>query len=65
MVLYNVACIYAKAGEIEDSMDCLERSVEAGLTLKGWIVNDTDLDAVRDHPRYEELLKSLDAAIGE
>jgi serine/threonine protein kinase/Flp pilus assembly protein TadD len=60
MVLYNVACIYAKLGELEESMNCLERAVDAGLTLKGWIVNDSDLEPIRGHRRYGPLIKKLD-----
>ena len=60
MVLYNVACIYAQLGEIEDSLDCLERAVDAGLTLKGWIVHDSDLEPVRGHQRYLALVEKLD-----
>jgi adenylate cyclase len=60
MVLYNVACIYAKMGDVEESMSCLERAVAAGLTLKGWIVNDSDLEPIRGHHRYAALIKKLD-----
>jgi serine/threonine protein kinase len=59
MVLYNVACIYAKEGEIGRSLDFLERAIKAGLTLKGWIVHDSDLDPIRSHPRYLEILGLL------
>jgi serine/threonine protein kinase/Flp pilus assembly protein TadD len=60
MVLYNVACIYAKLGNVEESLNCLERAVDAGLTLKGWIVNDSDLESVRGHQRYHALVEKLD-----
>jgi serine/threonine protein kinase len=60
MVLYNVACIHAQLENVEDSLDCLERAVDAGLTLKGWIVHDSDLEPVRGHPRYDALVEKLD-----
>jgi len=60
MVLYNIACIYAMLGDVEESLDCLERAVDAGLTLKGWIVNDTDLEPVRGNQRYVALVEKLD-----
>ena len=60
MVLYNVACIYAKLGKVEEALGCLEQAVDAGLTLKGWIVNDSDLEAVRGHQRYHALVEKLD-----
>ena len=52
---YNAACFYAKAGEIEEALDCLEDSV----TSRTWIENDPDLKALRDHPRYQALVDSL------
>ncbi|RKZ15405.1 hypothetical protein DRQ53_09105 [bacterium] len=64
MVLYNVACIYAKLGDVEESMSCLERAVGAGLTLKGWIVNDSDLEPIRGLRRYASLIKKLDELVG-
>ena len=60
MVLYNVACICAKLGNVEKSLSCLEDAVDAGLTLKGWIVNDSDLESVRSDPRYHALVRRLD-----
>ena len=64
MVLYNVACIYAKLGDVEESMNCLERAVDAGMTLKGWIINDSDLESIRGHRRYASLIKKLDDLVG-
>jgi serine/threonine protein kinase/Flp pilus assembly protein TadD len=60
MVLYNVACIYARLGSVNESLDCLERAVDAGLTLKGWIIHDSDLEPVRGHDRYHALVEKLD-----
>jgi len=31
----------------------------AGLTLRGWVLHDTDLDPIRGDPRFEAVLKSL------
>jgi len=62
MVLYNLACIFSKAGEVDDALDCLDRAVRGGLVQRGWIVNDPDLEAVRAHPRYAEVLAWVDQA---
>lgn len=59
MLLYNAGCIYALAGQTENSLDCLERSVDAGLRQRGWFVNDSNLDSVRDHPRFKAILRRL------
>ena len=62
MVLYNLACIFSKAGEVDDALDCLDRAVRGGLVQRGWIVNDPDLEAVRAHPRYADVLAWVDQA---
>ncbi len=62
MLLYNIACIKSLAGAKEQALDCLERSVRAGLVLREWLLHDPDLDPLRDDPRFAELLRSIDAA---
>ena len=60
MLLYNLGCIHALAGDPEESLDCLERAVAGGLSQKGWFIHDGDLDAIRSHPRFQQLLASLE-----
>lgn len=57
--MYNVACVYANAHEIEDAIGALEQAVGAGYAHKEWIQNDHDLDPLRNHPRFLELLQRL------
>jgi serine/threonine protein kinase/cytochrome c-type biogenesis protein CcmH/NrfG len=59
MLLYNLGCIYSLAGEPEEALDCLERAVELGLTQKGWYENDSNLDPLRDLPRFKALMRKL------
>ena len=59
MVLYNLACIHSLAGRYEDALDLLEKAVHHGLTQKGWIENDSNLEALRRLPRYKKLIKHL------
>jgi TolB-like protein/Tfp pilus assembly protein PilF len=59
MVLYNVGCIFSLAGETEKAINVLERAVERGLTQRGWFEHDSNLDPLRAHPRFQELLKRL------
>jgi adenylate cyclase len=61
MVLYNVACIQSLAGQTEEALGSLEKAVRNGLTQKGWVVHDSNLDPLRSHPRYQDLIKLLDA----
>jgi tetratricopeptide (TPR) repeat protein len=60
MLLYNVACIQSLAGQVEEALDSLERSVKNGLTEKRWLERDSNLDALRRHPRYQALLELIE-----
>ncbi len=59
MVLYNLGCIYAMAGEVVQAFECLERAVVLGLTQRGWYEHDSNLDSLRRLPRFKALLDSL------
>jgi adenylate cyclase len=58
---YNAACIYTSLGDIERAFDMLERVLpHAGYELKhGWIEHDSDLDPLRNHPRYQKILELI------
>jgi adenylate cyclase len=51
---YNGACLFARAGEIDKAMDCLEHA--SAFHDPDWIDNDSDLDALRDEPRFQALM---------
>ncbi len=58
MLLYNVGCVYALAGgEPDRALDCLEKAVSSGLAYLDWIRQDSDLDSLRDHPRFLTLIE--------
>ena len=59
MLLYNVGCIYSLLGCADQAITCLERAARNGLTQKGWYEHDSNLDPLRDHPRFQELVRSL------
>jgi adenylate cyclase len=59
MVLYNAGCIYAMLNMKEEALHCLEHCFEAGLKLRGWYENDSNLDSVRNHPRFKALLSKM------
>jgi len=60
MLLYNLACIYAIAGRPEEALDFIERSVRAGMNRLGWLQHDSNLDSIRQHPRYQALVRQLE-----
>jgi TolB-like protein len=63
MVIYNVACIFSLAGLVAPALDRLEQAVKAGLRQIGWIRNDSNLDPLRDHPRFAELMTWLEREV--
>jgi len=52
---YNSACFFTRYGNFDRALDCLEDSVIS----RTWIENDSDLDPLRDHPRFQAILDSL------
>jgi adenylate cyclase len=58
-VLYNVGCVYALIGEKDKALDCLEKAVFHGYGHKEWIRHDSDLDSLRDLPRFQKLLEAV------
>lgn len=59
MVLYNLGCFYSVAGMVDESLDCLEKSAEVGAISKEWVEHDSDLDLLREEPRFQALLQKL------
>jgi serine/threonine protein kinase/Flp pilus assembly protein TadD len=57
--LYGVACFYSRFGKVEEAIECFEKSLAAGFAHKDWIEKDSDFDAIRKDPRFQELLKRL------
>jgi Flp pilus assembly protein TadD len=58
-VLYNVACFYAVAGSSEEALDHLDKAIQNGFGHREWLENDSDLDSIRDEPRFQTLLQKL------
>jgi serine/threonine protein kinase/Tfp pilus assembly protein PilF len=59
-VLYNAACIYAGLGKLDMALDFFEKTIKAGYASREWIDNDSDLDPIRSHVRFQEALRKLD-----
>ena len=58
--LYNAACYYSLAGNVERAIDLLERACEYGSGSRDWFEHDGDLDPLRSQPRFQQLLARLD-----
>jgi len=60
VVNYNSVCFYALNGEAEKALDCLENCVlKVGMLNREWLEHDSDLDSIRDHPRFQEMMASF------
>ncbi|MFQ5927808.1 MAG: tetratricopeptide repeat protein, partial [Terriglobia bacterium] len=57
--LFNVGCVYAVLELPDLALDCLEKSLKSGFGFGDWMKSDAFLDSLRDHPRFQALLKSL------
>ena len=54
---YNAACFEALAGETDAAIEYLRRALELDRReVKRYAPDDSDLDSIRDDPRYTELL---------
>ena len=57
IVHYNAACFYSLAGNVEKSLECLENChLKVGNLNREWLLHDSDLDNVREHPRFARIL---------
>jgi serine/threonine protein kinase/Flp pilus assembly protein TadD len=58
-IIYSLACALAMGGETDEAIKYLEESVRAGFAHKEWIQQDSDLESIRDHPRFKALLDDM------
>lgn len=59
-IIYNVACMYAQLGELEEAITLLDRSISQGYGHRAWLEHDSDLTPLRGHPGFQELLDRMD-----
>jgi hypothetical protein len=57
--LYNLACAHARSGNVRMALDGLRRAVENGFSDRALVLKDTDLDAIRDRPEFQEILANI------
>jgi len=56
IILYNLACFSALNGKPTEALDWLEQAVNAGFYAPTKISTDSDLESLRDEPRYKAAL---------
>ncbi|MBA5802475.1 adenylate/guanylate cyclase domain-containing protein [Rhizobium changzhiense] len=54
---YNLACVYSVLGDVDQAIDLLEKLLpNSSVYHIKWFDNDSDLDNIRDDPRFRKLL---------
>jgi hypothetical protein len=56
-MLYNVACVFARLGDVQAAVKSLRTSIAAGLEDYEWLKTDPDFDTIRNEPAFIEILK--------
>ena len=60
--LYNIACTYSLLGLHDEAVDLLERAMPGASAHRiAWMRQDDDLAPLREHPRFVELLRRIEA----
>ncbi len=60
VTLYNLACVNARQGDLDDAMLCLEGAAVSGFSDFALIGRDADLDPLRKTDRFQKFLLSKD-----
>jgi adenylate cyclase len=58
-VLVNGACLFARARQVDEALDLLERTFARGFGKRDWIEHDPDYESLRGHRRFEAMLARL------
>ncbi len=55
--VYNLACVYARAGRTQDAIRALDEALRLRPQLTAWSKEDSDLDSLRGDPAYQALYR--------
>jgi adenylate cyclase len=59
LLLYNIACMYALLGNPNEALSCLEKAVDKGYGQKDWVEHDSDLNSLRELPRFKTIVDGM------
>ena len=63
-LIYNLGCSMAKLGDFDTALEYLERSSHnAEVENLAWMESDNELDEIREHPRYKEMIARAQARV--
>ena len=61
---YNLSCSLLELGDLDGAFDLLEPLFETlSIELIQWSKTDSDLDGVRDHPRFKAMTERAEARL--
>jgi tetratricopeptide (TPR) repeat protein len=63
LLLYNLACLESLTGDKAGAVEHLRRAIELSDQFRDYARHDSDLDAVRDDPAFEELMVTNEEAL--
>jgi len=58
LIFYNVACCESLAGKTTEALEHLRKAIELSEQFRDYAKNDSDLDAIRGEPAFQELVDS-------
>jgi non-specific serine/threonine protein kinase/serine/threonine-protein kinase len=61
-ILYETACMNARMGKPEEALNWLEELADRGYPDAAWTRKDPELASLREDPRFEEVLKRMEAS---
>lgn len=56
---YNQACLEAICGNSDQAIELLRIALEEKQTYVNWVMHDPDLDAIRELPRFKQLISDF------
>ena len=56
---YGIACAHSRAERTTEALTALERAIAAGFNDTVHVNADSDVDAIRHHPRFIEILRRV------
>lgn len=57
---YNAACVFALRGKKTEALDWLAKAAEKGFSGADHMAEDTDMDSLRNEPRYKEIVAKIE-----
>jgi len=57
---YNLACSLALSKRAGEALESLQHAIDLGYTDAEWMLQDPDLEGLKDNPKFQKLLQHLE-----